>query len=625
MGHRGIDGEVSVMAKLKLACGALVLLIISFCFSSFFTLTALAEIYAKSLEAPDYSGGLEKFLAHPEISTFIDAQLYIALPILLGGGLMLLAMVAWRAPRVPEQWSLQNIGWPFFSVNSSTQLLALGLYINKFIGVAPADQIIASNLLNIIIEIITILIISTLASIELLILIIKLLQSNSNLKRSSSLPVDPTSIRPVIFLFLFGVDLSAAFIPLHMRNLYQPFLNFPANVVLGLPISVMFLCVGITIVLSGIWLDRRGWHEPLLAGLALTSGAMLYAWLAPNAVHFIIAMGFAGLGYGLALMAPQGFVMVHTDDKNKARGLAYLFAGLYAGSICGTATGAMLAERIGYRSVFLLSAVTVFLALGYTWIALRRVFKQKGRYDRRYARRHSWTAVHDASKDNKSCDGATKPGQDLKKVTARHYWNFLLNRYVLSLIFLSSLPSAIAVIGFINYFGPVYLDRLGIPQSVIGSVLIIYGICMVYLGPFVSKYIDASSNKRLFVLIGCVLGSGAFLSFQFLTGLIAVVVAVLLLGLSSCFVLASQTTYALMLEVTKQLGQGRAIGIFRASSRIGQMLGPILFGWLIVATDIHEGLVYFGLGYLATAILFAVATSPRLDLLKEAPCYERLE
>jgi MFS family permease len=396
---------------------------------------------------------------------------------------------------------------------------------------------------------------------------------------------------------LFGVDLSAAFVPLHMKNLYQPLLDLPKDVVLGLPISSMFLCVSFTIVVAGIWLDRRGWHEPFLMGLALTTGAMLYAWLAPNGVHFIIAMGLVGLGYGLALMASQGFVIVHTDDRSKARGLAYLIAGIYAGSICGTAAGAMLAERIGYSPVFLLSAVTLFLTLGYTLLAMRGAIEQ--------AKLH----IHVAG-----------IGQAAAVVTAKHYWNFLRNRYVLGLIFLSSLPSAIAVIGLLNYFGPVYLDRLGVSQSIIGSVLILYSICMVYLGPFVSKYIDASDNKRLFVFIGCALGGGAFLSFYFFTGLTAMVVAVLLLGVSSCFVLASQTTYALTLDVTRQLGYGRAIGIFRASSRIGQMLGPLLFGWLMVATEINQGLTYFGIAYLATAVLFLLLTFERVKYREKTIC-----
>ena len=198
--------------------------------------------------------------------------------------------------------------------------------------------------------------------------------------------------------------------------------------------------------MAGIWLDRRGWHETFLTGLALTASAMLYAWLVSNAVHFIVAMSLAGFGYGLALMASQGFVIVHTDDRSKAHGLANLFAGIHAGSICGTAVGAMLAEQIGYGPVFLLSSVTLLLTLSYTLLAMRGEMKQAKPY---------------------ICMAGI--GQTAVVVTAKHYWNFLLNRYVLVLTLLSSLPSAIAVVGLLNYFGPVYLNRLVFlsPSSVV--------------------------------------------------------------------------------------------------------------------------------------------------------------
>lgn len=585
------------MIKLKLSCSAIALLVLCFGLSSYFALTALAKLYEKSVNALDHASGSVRLFESLETNFFINQQLMIASLLLLGGCLATITIVAWRTPRELKQWSFKTIGLPLFLISCAAQLIALAIYIRNFIGLIPVTQIIQAGLNNAIVEIITTMVISSLLFFELLILILKVLQNNRTTDNTQSFSIDPDSIRPVAFLFLFGVDLSAAFIPLHMKNLYQPLLDLPRDVVLGLPISSMFLCVSITIVVAGIWLDRRGWHEPFLAGLAMIASAMLYAWLAPNAVHFIVAMGLAGLGYGLALMASQGFVIAYSDDKTKARGLAYLFAGMYAGSICGTAVGAMLAERFGYSPVFLLSAVTLLLTLVYSFIMMRGAIEQ-----------------------GRSQNRALRIGQTVTAVTAKHYWNFLRNRYVLGLIFLSSLPSAIAVIGLLNYFGPVYLNRLGVSQSIIGSVLVIYSICMVYLGPFVSKYIDASDNKRLIVFFGCVLGGGAFLSFHFFTGLIATVVAVLMLGVSSCFVLASQTTYALTLDVTKQLGQGRAIGIFRASSRIGQMLGPILFGWLMVATDINQGLTYFGIAYLATAVLFLLLTVERGKYREKVIC-----
>ena len=583
------------MLRIKLICSCIVLLILSFGFSSYFALTALAKLYEEFLHANGSSAGIDLI----DISAFLGQQLSIGLLVLLVGIAALLLVIIYRLPAAPSEWGLKKAGWWLVLVSMPTQILALGLYATNFIEVVPLQELMAVGLTDVIIEIITILLIATLLFVELIILMLTVFQTENVPKdQLISAKVDPRYIRPAMFLFLFGVDLSSAFIPLHMENLAQPLLGLPKDVVMGLPISAMFFCVSITIVIAGIWLDRRGWHEPFLVGMSIAVCAKIYAWQAPSAIHFIAAMGLVGLGYGLTLMASQGFIIAHADDSNKARGFAYVAAGTYAGGICGTAAGAMLAERIGYASVFMLSAVMVFLALGYTLSALRTAIGQ--------------SKLHSSSEAQK---------RSVSAVTWWHYWQFLSNRYVLALVFLSSLPSAIAVIGFLNFFGPVYLNRHGYSDSTIGAVLIIYGICMVYLGPMISKYIDASDDKRYFVIIGCVIGGCAFLPFYVLSGFIATVIAVFLLGVSSCFVLASQTTYALTLDVTKQLGQGRAIGIFRASSRIGQMLGPMLFGTLIVATDINVGVGYFGIAYLITAALFVLMTRKR-SIQRNAAVYE---
>ncbi|NJL59941.1 MAG: hypothetical protein HC887_10155 [Desulfobacteraceae bacterium] len=46
-------------------------------------------------------------------------------------------------------------------------------------------------------------------------------------------------------------------------------------------------------------------------------------------------------------MSIQEFVLNSTDTKRRAKGLSHLTAGIFAGSICGCAIGAMLAQRIG--------------------------------------------------------------------------------------------------------------------------------------------------------------------------------------------------------------------------------------------------------------------------------------
>ena len=396
------------------------------------------------------------------------------------------------------------------------------------------------------------------------------------------------AMRPAVFLFLFGIDLTMSFVPLHMEILYEPMFGLPKDVVMGLPISVEFLFVGITMIAAGAWMDRRDWRQPFLAGVLLASAGALYSWLAPDALHFILSRAVVGIGYGFTIMASQGFIIAHSDAQNKAQGLAQLFAGLYGGSICGWVAGAMLAERLGFDAVFLSAGVIVALVLCYAAFMLPR----------------------------EPLKGACPERAELKRpVELAHVWKFLANRSMLGLILFSSLPVSIAAIGFLNYFSPVYVHRMGVSQSIIGQVLMLYGLCLVFLGPWVSRSIDTANRKSLAVFAGGLLGSLALLSFNAFEGFLAAAVAVLILGVSHSIVLASQSAYALSLKVTRQLGEGKAMGIFLSSSRIGHVLGPIVFGCVIVATDIEQGVTYLGYAYLAVAVLFWILTRKDRQML----------
>jgi MFS family permease len=427
---------------------------------------------------------------------------------------------------------------------------------------------------------ITTLALSMLLFVELLILLFIFVEKQAHAYVDSP-KLHYKAMRPAAFLLLFGIDISVSFLPLHMENLYQPILGLSKSVIMGLPISAEFFLAGVAILIGGAWLDRRGWHEPFFCGLIAAGFGILYSWLAVNAVHFVISRALVGLGYGLSLIASQGFVISFTDERGKAQGLAYLFAGIYAGSICGGATGAMLAERMGYGPVFLIGAMILGVVLIYALIFLRNGIKKPEAF-------YAGKAIP-AEADSQIC-------------------HFLKDRNIVGLIFFSSLPASIAVVGFLNYFSPIYLKHIGASQSTIGQIMMIYGICLIYVGPIFSKSIDASSHKKFFIFLGAIVGSLAFLVFRVADGLAAAALAMFFLGLSSSLVLASQSAYALELKVTQDLGAGKAIGIFRSTGRIGQTLGPMLFGWLTVAMNLNDGITYFGLAYLVTALLFLLVT-----------------
>lgn len=442
-----------------------------------------------------------------------------------------------------------------------------------------AKQVVYGEIWDSVLDSLTVLFISILFLVELLILTLQFIgrQLDDHGHQGS---LDYSIMRPAAFLFLFGVDIGISFIPLYMEDLYEPMFGLSRDMAMGIPISVRVFFTGVSIFLGGNWGDKRRWHEPFLVGLFLTGAGFLHAWLAPDAIHFILSQAVLGLGYGLSLIAAQLFVIAYTDDSNRAAGLAQLWAGVYAGSICGGAAGAMLAERIGYRQVFLVGAIVLFLVIPYTLIFMRASIR----------------------KPAKAAAATSAP-----RLRVGQLARFLADRNVASLILFGSIPTAIALVGFLDYFSPIYLNRIGASQSNIGRILMIYGGCLIYMAPFISRYVDASQGKKSYIVLSGVLGGAAFVFFWFFQGMLATCVAVLLLGVSSSFGFAAKSAYGLKLDAAQQLGVGRAMGIYSTADRVGQVLGPITFGWILMAAGAARGVIYFGLIYLVVTLLFSLA------------------
>jgi predicted MFS family arabinose efflux permease len=406
-------------------------------------------------------------------------------------------------------------------------------------------------------------------------------------------------MRPAAFIFLFGINVSISFLPLHMKDLYVPLLGLSRDMVMGLPISMEVTCAGLAIIFAGTWLDKRGWHEPFIVGLSLVGAGFFYSSLAPDAIHFILSRGVVGLGYGLALMAGQGFVIGCTDKESNARGLAQFFAGVYAGNICGGAAGAMLAERLGFRPVFVIGGIAALSVIAYAVLFLRPAMKKP---------------EIPPKADTPHAPSST-PGEKQQRSKLVLLGRFLWNRNILGLVLFSNIPYALAVVGFLNYFCPVYLNGLGASQSNIGRVYIIYGICLIYVAPFLTKFIKASKEKHSLVLSG-ILGGTGFMVFQVFDGLLAVGVAVFALGLAGSFG-APRRSYILKFKETHDLGDGTSMGVFLSTIRIGQMLGPVLFGWLIMTVGISRGITYFGLAYVVATALFLLTVQSDQSIQKE--------
>ncbi|ALN74601.1 MFS transporter [Aureimonas sp. AU20] len=391
--------------------------------------------------------------------------------------------------------------------------------------------------------------------------------------------------RPASFLLVFGWALPLSFVPLQMGALAsEPLFGLSRAVTLALPISAEMGCALVTALIAGILTDRRGWHVPfVLGGLVCAAGA-LAGTLATGPITYILARAVVGLGYGLAWMGIQGYVFSWSSPRTRTQAVANLVAGIFAGQICGNVTGAMLADQIGFSSVFTIAAVLGLAPILFAFGFMRPYFGRP------------------ASGPNAAA--AAPAPLPLAPAAGSALGGLLKDRNFVALLLLSVVPFSIAQVGLLYYTLPVYLSQQGIEQGNIGRIMMIYGLSVIYIAPLLGRWVDRHMRKKPFIVMGGLLG-GLGLAFTYLDiGLAALVGSVFLLGLASSLGGPAQTSFALHLPSVQRLGTGRAMGIQRAADKLGQMIGPLAVGALFTFLGTRDGLAVTGIYYLGSTLLF---------------------
>lgn len=387
--------------------------------------------------------------------------------------------------------------------------------------------------------------------------------SMSALDKASLAASDTTIVRPQAFVFFLSASMATSFLPIILKG-FDPLFGLPENVFLGLPLTLELVASIVSTMITGILLDRHGWRPPFLAGLVILAAGTLLSAVATNTPVFLLSRLIVGVGYGFAWMAMRGFVASGKTEQSQATGFAALNAGIYAGINCGVILGALLVERLAFSGIFWMSLVLTGVALAFS-LAFTTNLEPVA------------TRSLAASKQSLG--------------------NFLFDRHVLVFFLIVAIPTAICLM-FLNYFVPVYAKTIGISASDVGRLFLLYGLCVVYLGPILSRTVVQKVSYKLSTSVGFALIVGGLLLFGFMPSPLTCTIAVLLLGLSDGIGLVAQNNYFLSLHSVKQFGVGKSMGIFSIVRKFGQTLGPSIFGWL--------SLFAMGIGWLGATFTVAL-------------------
>lgn len=386
---------------------------------------------------------------------------------------------------------------------------------------------------------------------------------------------DPiASIRTPLFLFIFAESLSISFLPMFVDSLYQPdglFGGIGREVAIGLPIALFMLIWAISQPLAGFYSEGTGRARTFVLGAALAALGLAATAFAQDLPQLILCRLVTAFGYGAAYIAAQGYVVDNTTAANRTQGFNVFVVGFFSATICGSAIGAILADRLGYRPTFLFAALLALAAV---------VFVAKLVRERRPEGERARTRLRLA---------------DMRAVFA--------NPRFLGLTLFAAIPAKFVLAAYIYFLAPLHLSALGESQSAVGRILMLYAVLMVFLSPVTAKLSDRIGRPLLFVALGTALSGAALAIAWTADGALGVAASILVLGLGHAISVSTLATMVPLVaeEECARLGRGVVMGIYRLVERFGSVAGPFAAGALLAAGGYGLSATAMGLGLLGCA------------------------
>ncbi|MCL6707099.1 MFS transporter [Pseudomonas sp. R2.Fl] len=382
-------------------------------------------------------------------------------------------------------------------------------------------------------------------------------------------------VRVPLFLFSFADELQKSWLPLYAKSLAGSNSLISQEVLVGLPISVYMGTIAIVTPIASRWADDYGARLMFMIGLVPAIFGYVICAMAPDTLFLVLGRGITAFGYAIIIISCQGYIAAIATSENRGRAMAMFVGVLMSATMCGTAIGGVLADRVGYRAVFWIS-VGLSLAAG---LLARSML------------------ISELAADN-------SPKMSLVRgITA-----LMRNTRYTAMILLAAIPSKILLTGFLFYLVPLYLASLGSNEAEIGRVMLLYSLTIILFGSASGRIVDWIGRTGFMLAFGGVISAIGLIVFSSWENIWSVVLMVFIMGLGHSVTKSPQIAYALEIadEEAARIGRTTVLGVLRTTERIGSVLGPLFAAFLVVQFGFQIAIEIVGVGIVAASALFYI-------------------
>lgn len=339
--------------------------------------------------------------------------------------------------------------------------------------------------------------------------------------------------------------------------------------------------------LWGRFADAYGRRPAVLIGLAGFVLSQLLLGLGQGLPMLYVARLVGGSSSACLLPAASAYVADSSTPNDRSRAMGHMNASLSLGVVVGPALGSLLARRDlhfrsewghlvldGFSIPFLAAAALGVLTLGLA---------------------HRWVAEPRRSGGTAEAETSGPAEGSLVRLLFP----------LLAIVFASQFVLAL----FESTFALFADERLGIGLQEIGLAFVACGLVMAVVQGGMTGWFARRVEERALVVAGLVVAGGGIVWLGSLSGLgqTLVTVSVFAFGLGL-------TAPSLLALVSARAGgrEGAALGIQNSAASLGQVIGPVIGGWLVVS---RPGILYPAGG----ALLLLVALLTRLRMRPATP------
>ena len=379
-----------------------------------------------------------------------------------------------------------------------------------------------------------------------------------------------------LFVFCFAEELQKSFLPLFVAEFYSENDLFSRDIMMGLPISAFMFVIAVFTPFAGKLVDKFGNKPLFLAGLVPAIGGYLMCYLAQSGNDIFLGRSMTAIGYAVITISCQSYIASVVVAENRARGMAVFVGVLMSATMCGTAIGAILADWLGFKAVFL-------FAIGFALVAALL----------------GWGML-----------STDLPEPELKKtpvnLSKSPIATLLRNSQFVLIVLFCAIPAKVILTGFLYLFVPIYLASLEATQSEIGRVMMLYSLIIIPLSPFASGFADRL-GKNLWMVIIATIASGIVLLGLYQNASVAMVLGVVAaLGGVHSFLKAPLIVAAMeAAEKSPDITRTGALSLLRTSERIGSVIGPVVVAGMLVVLDFGEVAAILGITVAILGLIMA--------------------